>query len=204
VENVTLIDGNSFRAQSLFGLLLAGGESRRMGRPKANIPFEGSPMYERGLRTLKGICERTFVSCRGNSIAALREHDHVADIYPSNGPMTGILSALETYQGVSWMVIPVDMPRLTSEFLRRNLILNRHSGGNATVIRVGNKRAIQPLVAIYEPSSLPFMQDAFERKSYSVKEVLTRMNVHYVDLEDSEILLNLNRTEDWPEDGRSK
>lgn len=203
MEKEILTGGRKGLSGTLFGLLLAGGYSRRMGRPKATIVLDGVPMYQRGLDILEGVCKRVFISCRVDSSPDLLAKEHIEDRYGSNGPVSGILSALEKHKDVSWLVIPVDMPWLTSTFLNEVLIKNRGISEHATVVRDLNGNVVQPLVAIYEPSCISMMQGAFKRGNYSLREILKEMNVHYVDVDDPRILTNRNYPEDWSEDPRS-
>lgn len=97
------------------GILLAGGESSRMGRDKALLPLRGRPLWEQVQATLAATgCARVLVS--GANVGG------IADVQPGLGPLAGIASVIGN-QGDAlskdWLlVVPVDLPLLTPEALR--------------------------------------------------------------------------------------
>ena len=102
-------------AGRLTGLVLAGGRSSRMGCDKSRLPWHGQPLYQHMLSLLKrsGV-DQTLVSGQGF------EAPSVADRIPGRGPLSGIDGALRVLpDGDRLLVVPVDMPRLPEEALRR-------------------------------------------------------------------------------------
>lgn len=81
--------------RSFDGAVLCGGESRRMGRDKATLSFAGEPMAVRVGRALAAAGANTIAAIGGDS-AALRDHGlvPVADRWPGEGPLGGLVTAL--------------------------------------------------------------------------------------------------------------
>ncbi len=98
-------------AESLAGLVLAGGGSRRMGRDKAALRAGGATMAERMADKLRRAgCAPVLLSGPGG----------IADHYPGKGPLAGIHAALDHVSGAAaLMVVPVDMPDVRPQTLRR-------------------------------------------------------------------------------------
>jgi molybdopterin-guanine dinucleotide biosynthesis protein A len=96
----------------LAGLVLAGGESRRMGTPKALLRWEGETLLARARRLLIGVgAERVIV-------AGPAEWGGIPDARPGLGPLGGILTGIgQLRPGEKLLVVPVDMPGLTAEAL---------------------------------------------------------------------------------------
>jgi molybdopterin-guanine dinucleotide biosynthesis protein A len=84
---------------ALTGILLAGGESRRFGSPKADAPFEGETLQERAWRLLGEACAERILVGPGDD--------------PGTGPVAAVSAGLRRATHEVAVVIPVDMPRLT-------------------------------------------------------------------------------------------
>ena len=75
------------------GVILAGGQSRRMGREKLSIEVGGLPLIEHVNNALSGSCQEVLVV--GGGIVALEGVRHVADERPGRqGPLAGIEAGL--------------------------------------------------------------------------------------------------------------
>jgi molybdopterin-guanine dinucleotide biosynthesis protein A len=100
------------------GFVLAGGQSRRMGRDKALVEFAGKPLVARAVELLRA-CGLT-VEIAGARSALGRFAPVVHDERPDRGPLEGICRALRQIK-VEWGVfLPVDLPlapRALIEFL---------------------------------------------------------------------------------------
>ncbi len=146
----------------LYGLVLAGGRSRRMGRDKAALEYhEGVPHARRTADLLGAVCERVFVSCRADQIdagpdsalAALPDSvGRIPDAFDIGGPLNGILSALAAHPRAAFLVAACDLPFL-SEAALRTLVEGRDATKPLTVfLNPVRDHFPEPLCAIYEPS----------------------------------------------------
>ncbi len=127
-------------------VLLAGGESRRMGRDKATIVFEGGPLWQRQIELLRSLRpERIFVSARQKPSWLPLETELLLDEPPSRGPLSGLTRALERMQTSHLVVLAVDMPFMTGGQMRT---LWRLATIGCGVLPMIGKRA-EPLAAIY-------------------------------------------------------
>ncbi len=154
----------------LYGLVLAGGRSRRMGRDKAALQYqEGVPHVRRTAELLGAVCERVFVSCRADQVAAPGVAPaagpeasglaalpdaigRIPDAFTIGGPLNGILSALAAHPGAAFLVAACDLPFLSEESLR-TLVAGRDASKPMTVfLNPAREHFPEPLCAIYEPS----------------------------------------------------
>lgn len=127
-------------------VLLAGGESRRMGRDKAAVVFRDEPLWRRQLRVLRDLGpEKVFVSARTTSSWLPDDTELLLDEPPSRGPLSGLTKALQQMKTSHLLVLAVDMPFVTREHLHHLSTLATEGCG---VVPVVGKRA-EPLAAIY-------------------------------------------------------
>lgn len=189
----------------IYGLVLAGGYSQRMGRDKAFIVYQGKPMYQCAARMIQAFCKEVFISCRKEQEERLAGYPVLLDRFPPIGPLTGLLSAFKKYPKVAWLLTPVDMPNLTGQFVNDYLVANRDSRCDATIIRDRPNATIQPLVGIYEPTCLEKIEQQYVQGYYSLKGMIDNLEVHFVDVEDdAQYLANYNNPEDWSGPGDSQ
>jgi len=101
----------------IHGFVLAGGKSLRMGRDKALLPFCGRPMVEIAVENLRGFCAE--VSIAGNRDDLNRFAPVVHDERMDCGPAAGIEAGLNASRQEWAMFVPVDVPLVPGELLRR-------------------------------------------------------------------------------------
>lgn len=159
------------------GIVLAGGQSRRMGRNKALIPYKGMPMVAYMMQILRqsGV-DDVFIS------GAVEGFNFIPDTKAFSGPAQGICSVLKQKIGYDgYIFVPVDMPLLKPEALK---ILMR-----------------QPQGGFFAAHPLPFfLKKCLSIKNfYSVREFLDANQVPAVPLPDTmqEEMVNLNTPDEW-------
>jgi len=95
------------------GVVLAGGQSQRMGADKARLQWRGQSLIDRALSALRASgCTRIIVS--GN----YPDYAHVADRYPERGPLGGLASIAAVAPESRWLVLAVDQPLVDTALLR--------------------------------------------------------------------------------------
>ncbi len=99
--------------KNIVGVVLAGGQSSRMGQDKAMLPFKGETLLHHQVQLLRRICSHVVVS------GEYPGFDCVPDCVPKYGPISGIYSVAKQIPSAALLVVPVDMPQLTVEHLNR-------------------------------------------------------------------------------------
>jgi molybdopterin-guanine dinucleotide biosynthesis protein A len=130
----------------LSAVILAGGESRRMGRDKAWIEFDRQPLIARALSTVRqlGVGE-LFISGRaGEDYSALR-CPVLFDLEPGCGPLGGVERALRACASPLLLVLAVDLPHMTATCLQR--LAERCDRLTGAVPRLDGE--LEPLAAVY-------------------------------------------------------
>lgn len=189
---------------SLGGAVLAGGEGRRMGRPKSGLRVEGEPLLLRQLRLLRdaGVEERwVSLGTAGEAGVTLDPEVRVVrDEQSGQGPLAGIERVL-AHAGTRWvLILAVDLPEMTADFLRR-LVAGRLPG-QGVVPRLAGR--FEPLAAVYPQSALGEAVVRLGRGERSLQEFVgalvdsDRMAILEVEREQAGFFTNWNRPEDYP------
>lgn len=157
-------------SDSFLGVLLAGGRSERMGRPKAALPWGSGRMMDAGLAALREVCDHVGVAPGGESDlrALVPEREGlvlVEDALEGAGPLAAICGALERAAelgAAGAIVLACDMPLVTAEEL---LPLTRAVGAGADAALWRVEGVVQPLCAAYSVSLAPAARAALEAGS---------------------------------------
>jgi molybdopterin-guanine dinucleotide biosynthesis protein A len=131
------------------GIILAGGQSRRMGRDKALIDFQGQPIIVRVMAALRALTDDLVVVSNRSDVygplGASWGARVVADYDPPCGPLGGIAAGLQAMDSELAIVAACDMPFLNVALLR--WLIARADGYDAVVPRTGDE--YEPLHAVY-------------------------------------------------------
>jgi molybdopterin-guanine dinucleotide biosynthesis protein A len=145
-------------------VLLAGGKSSRMGYDKALLEVEGEPLWRRQLETLRRLApEQLMLS--GPRREEWSECELVADEAEDAGPLAGVAAALARCATPFLVVLAVDLPRMTADFLRSLLALCRD--GQGAVPR--GPEAFEPLAAVYPASCAALAVAALRSGDFSMQ-----------------------------------
>jgi molybdopterin-guanine dinucleotide biosynthesis protein A len=138
----------------LYGLVLSGGRSTRMGKDKATLAYGGRTQLERAMAVISAHVERAWVSVRADQQAdpVRARFAQIADRQRDIGPVAGILAAQEHQPQAAWLVLACDLP-LLDEATLAHLVAARAPAALATAYRSSHDGLPEPLCAIYEPGS---------------------------------------------------
>ena len=146
------------RADPIHIAVLAGGQSRRMGRDKALLTLNGQTLIECVLAAAHPLECPTFIVGDPAAYAQLGPPVY-PDHRPNLGPIGGLFTALELAAGPV-LLLACDLPFLTPEFLR--YLISRRGTHQARV--PSTAEGSQPLCALYEPSCLEVIAAAIGAK----------------------------------------
>jgi len=153
--------------------LLAGGESRRMGQDKATMIWKGKPLWQNQLEVLRGLAPvELLISGRIDFDWRPRGTIFVADIAPSRGPISGITAALRRTAATHLVVLAIDMPAMTSEYLKR--LCSKLQPG-VGVIPILDSDKPEPLAAIYPIGATPYFSASLVGNDFSLRSVIRRL-----------------------------
>src|SRR5579864_1959006 len=127
----------------LSAFVLAGGKSSSMGVEKATLMLDGVPLLEIATRKALALTQKVYVVGLRTRFGA----DAIEDVFPGQGPLGGIHAALSASHTEMNLVLAVDLPFVTIEFLR---FLQRHAESSSAMVVVSRSASgWQPLCAAY-------------------------------------------------------
>lgn len=170
--------------RGVVGIILAGGESRRMGSDKALVEVGGRPMAGWVADAMAGF-DRVVMVGRHRGVAGL---EAIPDLQPGPaGPLNGLQTALDVFR-CPVVAVAVDQPLVRSETLDR---LAEQAANNQTVVCVDQRP--QVTCAAYSPDCLDEATRIL-RSGGSIQQMLGSVPWTRVDRE---------VWSSWGEDGRS-
>jgi molybdopterin-guanine dinucleotide biosynthesis protein A len=182
----------------LYGLVLAGGKSTRMGSDKGLLTYHDVPQQEYLYQLLGQLCDDVFLSIREEQKASIPDgFKAIIDKNEYRGPFNGMLSAHKEYPDVAWLVLACDLPLIDLETLRQ-LVENRNPNQGATSFATKKTALPEPLITIWEPKGLhEAMQHMKTAESSCPRKFLINSDTKLVFPERDELLYNANNMKDY-------
>jgi molybdopterin-guanine dinucleotide biosynthesis protein A len=166
-----------------------------MGRDKALLPFRGGMLGASVARAVAGAAGGSVLvgsPVYGQSLG----YPAIPDLYPGEGPLGGILTALD-HSTADWnLVAACDMPGLTAEFLRALLGAAERSGADA-LLPAGPSGRPEPLCAVYHRRSLWALEAGFARGVRQMSEALEDLRAALLPAAEVSLFQNVNTPRDW-------
>ena len=174
------------------GIVLAGGQSSRMGENKAFLSLNNNTMLSH--------CQSLLASCQLEKVAVSGGNSGgVSDLVNNGGPLAGIHALIKKYQPRSVLVLPIDMPFITSKHLQE-LKLKGSLANKACHYQNCSLPAFIPVNALLsqfldtEFSSARFQATG---KGPSFKQVFRLANAQAIAIADQQTLTNTNTPQEW-------
>ena len=184
-------------------VILAGGQSRRLGMDKSLLEVEGQPLLARTVQTLAVLSDDLIVVA--NETARYRSLDlgvrFVPDEKRGMGSLMGIYSGLMAARHGHALAVACDMPFLSLPLLRHMVPLSE--GSDVVIPRLMNG-LVEPLHSIYSKACLPFMAELLDQGRRKITAFLPKVRVRYVEEQEFAVLdpqhlsfVNVNTRDDW-------
>ncbi len=190
------------------GYILAGGGSRRFGRDKALAEVGGRPMLVRMIELLQSVTRPVKIVGVPGKYAAFGT-EIVEDRWPGEGPLGGIITALEDADRSAtrpeWnLIVSCDMPFLKKDWLQ--FLANRGVKSNAQVVFSHSAAGPEPLCACWQTGAATKLSSGFERGVRKVTEGIALLRVEVLDQADwkrfdsaGRLFWNMNTAVDYEE-----
>ncbi len=182
--------------EKIAAILLAGGNSTRMGTNKALLQLDNTLMYEKVLGEIEKITPHIFIS--SNHELPLKKYPIIADTIKNKGPMSGIFSVLEKNSFNKYIVVCCDAPFIKKELIE--LLLTEHCE-TAVVPNWENKT--YPFPGIYSSNLKNVLLKHIENNQLKMKYFLKTINAKEIVITSEaewmskNIFLNINTPEEY-------
>ncbi len=184
------------------GAILIGGASSRMGRDKARLEWNGTPLAQRVADVLGSCVSRVRLVMRPGSEPPL-DLPCIEDQRSERAAMVGVHAALVACESAAVLVAACDLPEIDPRVVLALLALVPAQAGHDVVAPVG-PGGYEPLLAVYRPRVLPEMERRIEAGELSLQSLLRAVDtlaIPEAELRsiDPELrsLRNVNRPEDF-------
>lgn len=179
------------------GLILAGGQSRRMGSDKALLLHNGQSQLARIAALLECVVDRVYVSTRNEQRqeSERRRFPQIIDRYDNIGPVAGILTALEDYPHVDWLVVACDLPNIDEQTLR--FLLDRRTAEQPFIAFKSSQDGLpEPLCALYAAGNADIIRRFVDDGIVCPRQILIRSDTLLLEQPNPAALDNINTPDD--------
>jgi molybdenum cofactor guanylyltransferase len=167
------------------GFVLAGGKSSRMGVDKASLAFRGRPMVEIAVEKLRGFCAEVGICGNREDLAAFAEV--VREERVDAGPAAGIEAGLKAARQEWVMFVPVDVPLVPGELLRRwaEMVIGSETEPDTAFLGklmgsyLYTKALRQPTFCMLRRNVLPVVSEAMDGGDRRVERIHTAIGAEF-------------------------
>jgi molybdopterin-guanine dinucleotide biosynthesis protein A len=177
------------------GFVLTGGASRRMGRDKALLSYQGMPLAAWVASRVEQAVDRVSLVGGGDRYIHLG-YPVFDERFAGCGPLSGIEAALRL-GGAEWsLIVACDMVGIESNWLVELLDAASGPGVQAVCARQSGG-AMEPLCAVYHESCLSPVEELLQSGLYKASGLFSKINGLTFDASWADQLRNVNTPEDW-------
>ena len=188
----TKLDGDSGASGiPVTGFVLAGGQSRRMGQDKATLEWRSRPLLDHMIQLLSTAADPVRIVGR----------DALPDRIPGLGPAGGILTALHVTETSKNLIVAVDLPSLTTGFLRTFRVWWTGSTKHILACKIGSD---YPLCLGIDRAMLPAIEERIKAGRLAIRTLIEESDSEILNEETVlqagfpiSIFANVNTPEQW-------
>jgi molybdopterin-guanine dinucleotide biosynthesis protein A len=206
LNRIKITNGKWTLKQQATAIVLAGGESKRMGTDKSMLSVKGQFIIESICEQLRGSFGEILISANQVDKFEFLGFKVVPDKVPEQGPLMGIASALEVSTNELNFVVACDIPKINMAYVNR-MIAEAIESQADIVIPVTGKSAkgrltaekYEPLFAIYRKRIIEAIHKTLSSGKHKIIDVFPFCRVKHVEMDDTDWLINLNTTAEYEE-----
>jgi len=183
--------------QNITGIVLAGGQSSRMGQEKASLLWKGKRLVDYAVETLSPLCKELFISSN-NPDLIVNNLEILPDGYRGIGPIAGIEAGLSRASNEICIVVSCDTPLLPTKMFQ--YMLQEHQDFDISL--AAHEGINEPMIGIYSKRVYPVIREAIGNGENKPPTIIRmnrwqEINIHpNLNFYSADMFRNLNRPED--------
>lgn len=174
-------------------IILAGGQSNRMGHPKGLLKINNKPIIENLVESLKPFFSEIIVSANQKTDYEFLDLPVIKDEDKYQGPLMGIYSCLKSSRNDINFVLTSDIPVINVDCVHELLSFSNEF----EVVMPINQGRLEPLFAVYSKSTIPYMEQVFKTKSRRIVSILRFSKTKFVKIDMNKWYKNINTRVDY-------
>ncbi|MGB2807956.1 MAG: molybdenum cofactor guanylyltransferase [Sedimentisphaerales bacterium] len=195
LDRIKLMSGKWALQEQATAIIMAGGDSCRMGIDKSMLLIKDQPIIKHICDQLRGTFSQILISTDDVEKYAFLGFDCIPDKMPGQGPLMGIASALEASANELNLVVACDIPHIDIRLVRK-MLAEAHAAD--MVIPTSGNEKYEPLFAVYRKSSLEAINEVLSSGSRKISDAFAQCKVKYIKLKTNQ-LTNLNTIVEYEE-----
>ncbi|MCF8227501.1 MAG: molybdenum cofactor guanylyltransferase [Bacteroidales bacterium] len=186
------------KKNQITGIILAGGQSRRMGMEKGLVELNGKPLIEYAIDVMKKVAGKILISSNGKAYDKYAL-EVVQDIIPDSGPMGGIYSCLYHSSADYNLVLSCDTPFVGPDLY--DYLVQKAVGKDCVVPWHGGEH-YEPLCALYQKKLTKVFLEFIRQGNYKIPDLLNAVKLCRIPINknlsfyDEDLFFNINSRED--------
>lgn len=182
----------------LYGLVVCGGQSSRMGMDKSLINYHGKPQRYYLYELMQSLCEKVFISCNKSQAEGMETgYEMIIDApqYQNTGPMAALLSAFEKYPDKSFLVIGCDYPFIGKDDIQA--LIDSRDKDFIAICYQNIESITEPLLALYEKETFEPLKNNFSQQKYSLRYFLEEISAKKIIAKGDDVLRSVDTKEEF-------
>ncbi|MFL1011458.1 molybdenum cofactor guanylyltransferase [Flavisericum labens] len=179
---------------NITGIILAGGKSSRMGTDKGFLIYDGEPFVKHSINALKPLTSEIII------VSDHKEYDvfglkRITDQVEDAGPVSGIYSGLKQSKTAYNLVLSCDIPRITSEVLKK---LIDATDEKTEITQIESNGKTMPLVALYKKACANRFYELLQTNERRLQVAVSNFKVRTIPLNinEQQAVMNVNTKEE--------
>jgi molybdenum cofactor guanylyltransferase len=166
--------------QPINACILAGGQSKRMGKDKGLVELDGKPMIVHVINAIQSLVGQINISTNNNYEYSRFGYPILEDVFPLAGPISGLYSCLYHSKNDYVLIVACDMPYINEGLIE---YLISESDDSSDIIVPSHLGFIEPLCAIYNKRILSLVKQRILSHNRRMLDLLSQCKTKIINIE---------------------